>query len=92
MHIERTVFFSPSYDEKICGDFNIDLRELNKNVDVMAKANLRTANYLDGCQVAPFDELNILAHKSLHDDLQSVKQGENVSTVMKREDVIKNRL
>lgn len=58
----------------------------------MAKANLRTANYLNGCQVAPFDELNILAHKSLHDDLQSVKQGENVSTVMKREEVIKNRL
>jgi len=92
VHIERTVIFSPSYDEKIYGDFNIDLRELNKNMDVMAKANLRTANYLDGCQVAPFDELNILAHKSLHDDLQSVKQGENVSTVMKREDVIKNRL
>lgn len=92
MHIERTVIFSPSYDEKIYGDFNIDLRELNKNMDVMAKANLRTANYLDGCQVAPFDKLNILAHKSLHDDLQSVKHGENVSTVMKREEVIKNRL
>lgn len=58
----------------------------------MAKANLRTANYLDGCQVAPFDELNILARKSLHDDLQSVKRGENILTVMKREDVIKNRL
>lgn len=58
----------------------------------MAKANLRTANYLNGCQVAPFDELNILTHKSLYDDLQSVKQGENVSTVMKREEVIKNRL
>ena len=87
VHIERTVIFSPSYDEKIHGDFNIDLRELNKNMDVMAKAN-----YLDGCQVAPFDELNILAHKSLHDDLQSVKQGENVSTVTEREEVIKNRL
>ena len=58
----------------------------------MAKAILRTANYLNGCQVAPFDELNIFAHKSLYDDLQSVKQGENVSTVMKREEVIKNRL
>lgn len=68
------------------------MREFNKNMDVMAKANLRTANYLNGCQVAPFDELNILAHKSLYDDLQSVKQGENVSTVMKREEVIKNRL
>lgn len=92
VHIERTIIFSPLYDEKIYGDFNIDLRELNKNMDVMAKANLRTANYLDGCQVAPFDELNILAHKSLHDDLQSVKRGENILTVMKREDVIKNRL
>lgn len=92
VHMERTVIFSPSYDEKIYGDFNIDLRELNKNMGVMAKANLRTANYLDGCQVAPFDELSILAHKSLHDDLQSVKQGENVSTVIEREEVIKNRL
>lgn len=58
-------------------------------MNVMAKANLRTANYLDGCQVAPFDELNILAHRSLHDDLQSVKDGENTSTVMERLDVIK---
>ena len=92
VYMERTVIFSPSYDNKIYGDFNIDLRELNKNIDVMAQANLRTANYLDGCQVAPFDEINILAHKSLHDDLQSVKQGENVSTVTEREEVIKNRL
>ena len=91
VNMERTVIFSPSYDNKIYGDFNIDLRELNKNMNVMAKANLRTANYLDGCQVAPFDELNILAHRSLHDDLQSVKDGENTSTVMERLDVIKNR-
>lgn len=92
VYMERTVIFSPSYDNKIYGDFNIDLRELNKNMNVMAKANLRTANYLDGCQVAPFDELNILAHRSLHDDLQSVKEGENESTTMERTEVIKNRL
>ena len=92
VYMERTVIFSPSYDNKIYGDFNIDLRELNKNMNVMAKANLRTANYLDGCQVAPFDELNILAHRSLHDDLQSVKEGENESTIMERTEVIKNRL
>lgn len=92
VYMERTVIFSPSYDNKIYGDFNIDLRELNKNMNVMAKANLRTANYLDGCQVAPFDELNILAHRSLHDDLQSVKEGENESTIMERTEVTKNRL
>lgn len=91
VHIERTVIFTTSYDNKIYGDFNIDLRELNKSVDILARANLRTANYLDGCQVAPFDELNILAHKSLHDDLKSVKEGENSSTVMERTEVIKNR-
>jgi hypothetical protein len=77
---------------KIYGDFNIDLRELNKNVDVMAKANLRTANYLDGCQVAPFDKLNILAHRSLHDDLKAVKEGEKATTIMERSEVIKNRM
>ena len=92
VYMERTVIFSPSYDNKIYGDFNIDLRELNKNMNVMAKANLRTANYLDGCQVAPFDELNILAHRSLHDDLQSVKEGANESTLLERTAVIKNRL
>lgn len=92
VYMERTVIFSPSYDNKIYGDFNLDLRELNKNMNVMAKANLRTANYLDGCQVAPFDELNILAHRSLHDDLQSVKEGENESTIMERTEVTKNRL
>lgn len=37
------------------------------------------------------NELNILAHRSLHDDLQSVKDGENTSTVIERLDVIKNR-
>lgn len=48
------------------------------------------------CECKPLTQLFrqgfFIAHKSLHDDLQSVKQGENVSTVMKREDVIKNRL
>lgn len=91
VNIERTVIFTPSYDNKIYGDFNIDLRELNKSVDVMARANLRTANYLDGCQVAPFDELNLLAHRSLHDDLKSVKEGENSSTVKERTQVINHR-
>lgn len=88
----RTVIFSPGYGEKIYGDFNIDLRELNKNMAVVARANLRTANYLDGCQVAPFDELNILAHKSLHDDLLDVNTGEGISTVIERSDVIKKRM
>lgn len=92
VHIKRTVIFSPSYDNKIYGDFNIDLNKLNKNIDVMAKANLRIANYLDGYQVASFDNLNILAHRSLHDDLQCVKGGENTSTIIERTEVIKNGL
>ena len=90
--IDRMVIFSPAYENKIYGDFNIDLRELNRNMNVLAKANLRTANYLDGCQVAPFDELNILAGRSLHDDLRSVKEGANESTVRCRPDVIRKSL
>lgn len=84
----RTVIFNPSYVEKVYADVNIDLSEMNKNVSKIAKANLRTANYLDGCQVAPFDELNILAHRSLHDDMLDIYKGSKQSNIQSREDTI----
>ena len=80
----RTVIFYPSYGEKVFADVNIDLHEINGSMANIARANLRTANYLDGCQVAPFDELNILAHKSLHDDLLDIQKENTQSNVMDR--------
>ena len=66
---QRTVTFAPAYDNKIVADVNLDLRNLESSISSISRAAVRTANYLDGCQVAPFDELNILAGKSLENDL-----------------------
>lgn len=64
------------------------MNEMNKNISRIAKANLRTANFLDGCQVAPFDDLNILANKSLHDDMLDIQQGIKQSNIQSRNETI----
>ncbi len=65
----RTVTFSDGYDTKIFADVGIDLDEITSYLGATARATVRTANYLDGTQVAVFDELNILAGASLKTDL-----------------------
>lgn len=84
----RNVIFNPSYAAKVYADVNIDMNEINKNISRIAKANLRTANYLDGCQVAPFDDLNILANKSLHDDMLDIQKGNKQSNIQRRDETI----
>lgn len=86
----RKVFFCPSYGEKVYANVNLDLRDISQSISSIARANLRTANYLDGCQIAPYDELNILAHKSLHDDMLDIQKGNMQSNVTTRENSIKN--
>lgn len=86
----RTVIFCPAYREKVYADVNMDLREISSNIATIARADLRTANYLDGCQVAPFDELNILAHKSLHDDMLDIQKRNDESNIVSRETTIMN--
>lgn len=57
----------------------------------MARASVRTANYLDGRQVAPFDELNILARCSLKTDLLDVLH-KDPETVLSRSETIAEAL
>lgn len=86
----RTVIFNPAFAEKVYVEVNMDLREVNKNMATIAKANLRTANYLDGFQVAPFDDLNIIAHESLHDDIIDIHKGNTQSNIKTREETIES--
>lgn len=90
--LTRTVVFCPAYNEKIYADVKMDLRSIDKNIESIAKSNLRTANYLDGCQVAPFDELNILANRSLHDDMLDIRKKDAESNIKNRRTVIDEAL
>ena len=84
----RTVSYQSAYDEKILTDVNIDARNIESSLISIARANVRTANYLDGRQVAAFDELNILAQKSLKDDLLEII-GKPSESTLTREETIK---
>ena len=66
---ERTVTYSDGYNSKVIADINYDNHKMEFDIDKIARASVRMANYLDGHQVAKFDELDILAGCSLRNDL-----------------------
>jgi hypothetical protein len=76
----RTVTFSKIYDPKVHADVNMDLRSIESSLKSTASATVRTANYLDGCQVAEFDEIDLLARKSLRNDMcEVIETGKKVA-------------
>lgn len=87
----RTVTFVPAYDSKIVADINLDNSNIEKSLKSISRAAVRTANYLDGCQIAEFDELNIIAGKTLRNDLKNVV-GQKEEIVLTRKETIKNQL
>lgn len=78
----RTVTFAPAYDTKIIADVNIDNSNIEQSLKSISRASVRTANYLDGCQVAEFDQLDIIAGQTLCNDLKNAlgKEEEQVLT------------
>ena len=88
---KRTVTYLSAYAEKISADINLDTRQMEDSLKSIARASVRTANYLDGRQVAPFDELNILAGCSLKTDLLDVLHKEP-ETVLSRSETIEEAL
>lgn len=81
---ERTVIYDGS-NEVTSDNQNIAyLSAVKSDIDKIARANVRIANYLDGCKVAKFDELNIISNRSLKDDLSdAIKDG-----ILLKEEVI----
>lgn len=88
---ERTVIYNGELSKN-----NIDvvsqIENLASDIDKIARADVRIANYLDGCQVAKFDELNILAGKSLKNDLVDVIVTKQKAPICDRTQTIQNSL
>ena len=66
---ERMVIYNNDFSQNTNTNTNTENEKIASDVDKIARANVRIANYLDGCQVAKFDELNILANRSLKNDI-----------------------
>lgn len=88
---KRTVTFLRAYTEKITADVNLDTKKIEDSLRSIARASVRTANYLDGQQTIPADELNILAKCSLKTDLLDVL-GKEPQTVPSRSETIEEAL
>lgn len=87
-HYSRNVTYQNAYAEKFFTDVHMDTRSIEDSLNKSMRAAVRMANYLDGRQVAPFDELNILAGESLKRDLYSAL-GKPVQSTLTREETIK---
>lgn len=90
---ERTVTFlsentSRSDNNGISHNIENEIHRLSSDLDKIARANVRVANYLDGYQVLKFDELNITPGKSLRNDLVGAIKTQEEVPVVSREDVI----
>lgn len=66
----------------------MDTSSIESSLKCISRASLRTANYLDGCKVTTFVELDLLPGKSLENDL-SKTIGQAESPVVSREDLMK---
>lgn len=90
--ILRTVTFNNGYEQKVSADVNIDNNKVEENLGSVARASVRIANYLDGRQIASFDNLNILANKSLHNDMVSAIKTKDEVSVLNRKETIQEAL
>ena len=88
---ERTVVYNGNFGEKVVADVNIDSKGIVSNLDTIARASLRTANYLDGHTLIKVDEEDINTGRSLQNDFVKALQNEEVP-IRSRTETLERRL
>ena len=83
---ERTVVYNGK--SSCITNTNTESKSIASDLDKIARANVRIANYLDGHQVAKFDELNILANRSLKNDLVEAIKTKQETPICDRKETI----
>ena len=89
MNYTRTITYAPAYNSKILADVNLDTHNIESSLRHISRASVRTANYLDGHQVAEFDELDILSGKSFENDLRAAFNKEPMKKFNREETIEK---
>lgn len=87
---ERQVFYYCSVENRIAVDTGININGIEHNINNIHKSTLRIANYFDGNEVYPFDELNVTTDNHFAKDMQKIINGERIK-INTRKEVIENR-
>ena len=91
VHYKRKIYFMASAENKIIVNTNYDLKDIEDTIEKLHKATLRLANYFDGCEVAPFDDLNLIPGTHFQEELVDAFQGKKTAK-NSREECIQQRL
>ena len=91
VHYKRKIYFTASVENKILVNTNYDFKNIEDDIRKLHKATLRLANYFDGCEVAPFDELNLLPGRHFQEELVDALEGKKTAK-KSREECIRQRL
>ena len=88
---KRKIYFTASAENKILVNTNYDFQNIEEDIRKLHKATLRIANYFDGCEVALFDELNLIRGRHFQEELVDALEGKKTAK-KSREECIKQRL
>lgn len=83
---DRTVTYNCVHDEKAITNVTFKNSSIESDIDSIARANVRIANYLDGAQIAKFDKVDVLRGKSLKSDLAEVIKNEKAAPLINETD------
>lgn len=86
---ERTVIYNSGHLPNMNVSSNTKYDSIASDVDKIARANVRIANYLDGRQVTKLDEINILAGRSLKNDIADIMKSVEKTPILSRTETIK---
>ncbi|MBO5138717.1 MAG: hypothetical protein J6B89_03645 [Bacilli bacterium] len=89
---ERQVFFNPDEGDKTLQNIEKEIQLFNEQIDKLRKPILRMANYFDGNQVAPFEEINLITDKNFQKDLYNAVVEKKKEETTSREEAISSRL
>ena len=87
----RQVFYMAETENKFYVETGINLKEIEHYLENIHKSELRLANYFDGNEVRPFDELNIVSKNHFIKDLINA-QDKRLSEINDSDECIEKRI
>jgi len=88
---KRKIFFISNTEDIITVKTRLNLENIEHSLNNIHKDNIRLANYFDGCEIAAFDELNIISDNHFQKDMLNIQKSKK-SNIYSRTESIEKRI
>ncbi len=90
-HYSRSIYYSTSNEGKLLANVKMDTTQLTDSIKSISRSNIRIANYLDGHQLASFDEIDLISDNSLRNEICEIFDKEKKDPVKTRKQTIEGQ-